>query len=631
MNLQLTHLKQNSTLLLFMFMVFLLPLLYIEPLHNPSSLPRYILVAFIAGLSLLSLSISILRKRQLLQWHPSQIIAIIFLLFASLSYSWSIEEGNSLIEIMNLSSFVILFLVATQIKSITNIKNIAFVAVISGGMAALIGISQNFGFNPFDFRTYVMASTFVYKNHAALYFDLIIPIAFFLILTVENKTLKMLTAICFGLCLGFIIESRTRGSYLALSIILLIVIIFWLFNRTFRGKINNKIRQNYIFIFLAVLTCLMAIVPPGENDTAWERKSVNYQTTGDGPAQSAKINIDQSSMDRLLFYRNSLGIIQENPIIGTGYGTFWKAFRMHMNRPYVIQRSNETLYLMRLHNDILQFFTELGLLGGLIIVLFFATVIIAGTNFILKQASNDNHLFIIAGLLLSLIASLVHAIVDFPFHKPSSASLIWLWSGLLVSASITISANRTISLKSRLITSALIGFASIYVIINTLFYISYCKDNHYFYLAEKNIKSKNCNDAIVNIDKAIRAFGLYHTTHLERINIHIGCNKIPQDLFNVLNEELRRDDTNTRALLERAELFLANGYLQQAEKDYRKVIFILPHRPSGKIGVARVMLKNGETDKAIEQLHIILKEHPRNKIAQKLLEDTLQSVNNLQR
>jgi len=162
-------------------MVILLPLLYIEPLHNPSSLPRYALIALTAGLALLIFSLSIWRKKNQLQWHPSQLIAIVIFLLAAISYTWSIEGENSLIEIIQLSSYVILFLVATQINNISHIQNIIFSAVIAGGLAALIGILQNFGFNPFGFRNNVMASTFIYKNHAALYFDLIVPVSLFMI------------------------------------------------------------------------------------------------------------------------------------------------------------------------------------------------------------------------------------------------------------------------------------------------------------------------------------------------------------------------------------------------------------------------------------------------------------------
>ncbi len=604
------RLSQNNPLLgLMLILVSLLPLLYFHSLYTPASLPRYALIACVAGFGVLFYAISIWKQQRYFLWHPVQILVLLFFLLASLSSLWSIDKSNNLIEILQLSSFAILFFLATQVSSIKHITWICTMAVASAGIAALIGIMQNYGFNPMQYSNPVMASTFIFKNHAALYFDLIVPVSFFIILISNNKIIKWLAAIAFGLCVGFLIESRTRGSWVAITAVVVLLLVLWTLHKQTRENINSKIKENRTYLIAALLVASTAFVPQGENDIAWERKPIAGQ------------KLDQSAFDRLLFYRNSLGIIKENPILGTGLGTFWKAFRPYMNYPYIIQRSNEHIYLIRAHNDILQTFTELGLVGGILSLAIYSFILFIGIQIILNKKSDSGKSLLTIGLLLAFTASLIHSLVDFPLHKPSSAALFWIWAGFITALHLSDKEERK-SYRIKIFFSPILFATSIiYLSLSAMFYTAYIKDSYYLHLAENHLTAGNCPAALNNIEKAVNSFGLYFITHIIRVRIHVKCNKNPQALFYVLNEELQYDRSNILARLKRADLYRLSGYLDKADQDYKVVVQILPHRVSGKIGVASVLVAKGQNEEAKKYLKTILHEHPDNKYAIRLLRD----------
>lgn len=608
-------LSQNNPLLgLMLILVALLPLLYFHSLYTPASLPRYALIACVAGFGVLFYAISIWRHQRHFLWHPVQILVLLFFLLASLSSLWSIEKSNNLIEILQLSSFAILFFLATQISSIKHITWICTMAVASAGIAALIGIMQNYGFNPMEYSNPVMASTFIFKNHAALYFDLIVPVSFFIILISDNKKIKWLSTIAFGLCIGFLIESRTRGSWVAITAVAVLLLILCTFHKQTRENINSKIKESRVFLIVALLVASTAFIPQGENDIKWERKPVAGQ------------KLDQSAFNRLLFYRNSLGIINEKPMLGTGLGTFWKAFRPYMNYPHIIQRSNEHIYLIRAHNDILQTFTELGLVGGILSLVIYSFILFIGIQIILNKKSDRGKSLLTIGLLLAFTASLIHSLVDFPLHKPSSAVLFWIWAGFIIALHLADKEEGKLYIIKKMFGPILFSTAIAYLFISAIFYTAYIKDNYYLHLAENHYKSENCTAAINSIEKAVDSFGLYFITHIMRVRIHVKCNANPQALFYVLNEELQYDSSNILARLRRADLYLTSGYFDKADQDYKAVVQILPHRASGKIGVASVLVARGQNIEAKKYLKNILDAHPNNKYAIRLLRDINDAV-----
>ena len=72
------------------------------------------------------------------------------------------------------------------------------------------------------------------------------------------------------------------------------------------------------------------------------------------------------------------------------------------------------------HNDLMQFFAETGIIGGMFV---FVAVLLIAKNTIATWRSEliPTERLQIIGLGLAVLAPVIHSLVDFPFHLPALA------------------------------------------------------------------------------------------------------------------------------------------------------------------------------------------------------------------
>ncbi len=586
-------------------LLFISPLLYVGILQDPSTLPRYAFLAVFVGVSLLLYCYQLFNKNVKVFYTPVIFLVFTYLALAGFSSLWAVEPGNNLIYIVQLISLIFLFFIVVQITSFETIRLFLYVSLFAAGLSALIGILQNLGYNFFELKGPRMGGAFGYKNHAALYLDLIIPVGFILILSSNNKILKLLSSVAFSICVIYIIMSHTRGSHVALyAVVFLFAVLLCVFS-DIRGYILKFIVRDKIPLLVILVSILAVSFTPGKTDEVLNR-----------PAYSGD-KIDTSTRDRLTAYKNAFELIKEKPLLGSGYGTFWKAFRPFNNHPSIMLRSDENIVMYRLHSDPLQILVELGVVGVLLFLGIFFWTFIISIKLLRIDITIIEKLFVSA-MLLSLSASLVHSLVDFPFLKPSSAIQIWLYVGLL-NGLYAKNNNKFVTISSVTIKILSIFISIIFLIGSFMYYRAFLYGSYYLNLAEESYKQRYCQKSINYIEKSIRVFRHDFFTHKMRVNFHIACTKNNSILYKVLNEELRWDDTNTMALKWRGYLYLNAGKLNLANEDFNRLSYLLPHRPSGYIGRAYVLLELGERYKAEQMLVKLLDEHPDNKEIKKAI------------
>lgn len=84
------------------------------------------------------------------------------------------------------------------------------------------------------------------------------------------------------------------------------------------------------------------------------------------------------------------------------------------------------------HNVLLNFWTELGLLGLLLFIwIIFRYFYIAKQAFNKARAAHDSFAWIIFGLSMAMLAMIIHGIVDVPYFKNDLALLFWLMMALM--------------------------------------------------------------------------------------------------------------------------------------------------------------------------------------------------------
>lgn len=203
-------------------------------------------------------------------------------------------------------------------------------------------------------------------------------------------------------------------SRLAISLLMFMYFIIIL-----RSRINKK---RLIIPFFSIIACLLLLL-----------KSSNSILSSKQFLPS-NIYSDTSLLQRLDYVSNAVRLIKEKPFLGNGLGS-WKVeslrFSEHGNSDVVIP--------YYVHNDFLQIFVELGILGVLLYLSFFL--------FILKLLlRNKNEYDLNIFLFLSLFIFFINSNFNFPLNRPQE-----IIPFLIVAAIITACSQKSfinIKLKS---------------------------------------------------------------------------------------------------------------------------------------------------------------------------------------
>ena len=123
------------------------------------------------------------------------------------------------------------------------------------------------------------------------------------------------------------------------------------------------------------------------------------------PISYLALSSDQSILLRLEYYKLALKSIAENLWLGLGAGS-WKVDSL---RDFT-QIMDATIVPYYTHNDFIQFFYELGIVGFILYILFFMTFYFT----VIKSKKSDFSKY----FLLSFLVFLIDSLINFPFHRP---------------------------------------------------------------------------------------------------------------------------------------------------------------------------------------------------------------------
>lgn len=608
------NINLNSIVILLAILFFSLPLIYWPGILEAASLPRYFSVALASSLGFIFWAVYSLNRTIPVVWHSNFWLVLGFFSWAAISTAWSPDPGTSLIEISQLASMITLAFLGMQLANNNKFKSLLIPALLAGSLVtALIGIGQHFGFNPFGLRLHPhnIASTFINRNHAAVYFDLIPPLAVASILLYKSPKYLTLSAASAGFAVAFLLINKSRGSLLALTVTIALFLILLITNKPLRTVVMERLTSKIRYVALALIIPLVIILIPISSD-----KQAEWQTS------LLEQKIDSSSKARLNAYLNSLPLVAQQPMTGTGYGGFRMGYRPYSAslRPQPTLQENNVMGA--LHNDPLQYFVELGIPGGILMLLiFFATLHSAWPNY--NQVKSNDKQIIKLGLLLAILAGGIHACVDFPLRLPTSAALFWFYLGSLLGLTAKQNNASTISpaLKKFFI---VLGAGSFLFTFG--FYYHYFQGSHNLYIATARIQKNDCPTAITAIERSFSAFSLNYVTQNRYAQIYTVCDLPVETKLEAMNLVLAYDPTNVRARLTRGALYLEQNNVSEAEKDLLYVVDILPHRPLAYLALGDAAVLKHDYSAARHYYSASLKRDPNNSYAREML-NKLEVVN----
>jgi O-antigen ligase len=337
--------------------------------------------------------------------------------------SLSVAPGRTLQAGLEILAYVLLgFLLIMTVTRGSQMRRIIHVLIGCGVFQAVYGIYALAAPEPrllFYRKVFSLDSvtgTFVNRSHLSGYLEMIVPLAVGLAIARmnlfsinvkswrERLVLMMSRGVAANLLIGASIVIMSLGIVLSNSRSGLVVLVFGFF----------------LFTGLSVL----AVGKTGYRDL-WVRNFIRGTVLvilalslyiGIGSTIQRFAMDDLLHEDRPTYWSNVVGMIGDFPLFGTGLGTFAAAY------PAYEKRGGPEMILTHAHNDYLEYLSELGLVGALL--LFGGIVYLAVRAFLAwKERRNPEVKGLALGGIVALAGMGLHTVTDFNLHIPANMLL----------------------------------------------------------------------------------------------------------------------------------------------------------------------------------------------------------------
>ncbi|RLC36261.1 MAG: hypothetical protein DRH33_07300 [Candidatus Nealsonbacteria bacterium] len=355
-----------------------------------------------------------------------------FITICTLSLIWSNNFFVSLKELpLFLAGPLLYFAVTNNIYAEGQINRILNILLLVGGLFGIYGILQYRGI---DFSFWIrnigrqqVFGLFGNVNFFAEYLIIPLPIAVSLFFASQNKFKKTLLLIAILAMGTSLIVTFTRSSYLGFGVSLIFMAILFI---TLQGK--NFIKENKKFFIIILVTIiiitLLFVIPNPLNKSGTVIYKIKSRVSVAQLSQSFSIG------SRIANWKYTTLMIKDNPILGSGIGTY-KYNSLKYQARFLEQGQNRSIYpyvfATKTHNEYLQLWAELGIVGLGIFIWFIISYFCYGLRSI-KRVKNRYKQGIIIGLMGAVVAVLFDGIFGFPLHLPATIVLFWLALALTI-------------------------------------------------------------------------------------------------------------------------------------------------------------------------------------------------------
>ena len=387
----------------------------------------------------------------------------LLVIWAILSLTYALNAIESLVCLARLISTYLIFINLSILfykKGLLPLFNMVsiFIAVVLlfDSMYVISGFSKNMVDMNLDQNIVSLTGKNGNKNVMAA--SLLIKFPFLLFIILHNKLLGKaagMIVLFLGVMALFILN--TRSTYVGLAVIfVLFTLSTYLFNKQ-EGIKKIGIQLSYfilplVFAFLAANTMLS--------------KAVDLQGFQGGYGTITKragdITVASEQNSRIHLWKGAIDYATKHPILGAGYGN-WKLASI----PYEKEYTNDLFVPYHCHNDFIEMFADLGIIGGVAFLVLFILLGLAVLK-IWKQ-SNDHSARLVASIALMAIACyFVDAFFNFPAERTSMQTMFAISAALLLTPLHFIPSKQSVKSTGRfgivfLIVAILLIIGSIYV------------------------------------------------------------------------------------------------------------------------------------------------------------------------
>lgn len=435
-----------------------------------------------------------------------------FLIWCSITLFWIEDSYLAILMLVQFVSYSLLFFLAVNVfKTEKGIELIFKILTIILLIVSVIGLLQyyltdnNFIQNLF-LQAHPPGATFANKNMASHFVVMTLPLVIVFLLRAQKLREIFIYAIIALVAFWFLMYTHARQGYLAISIEIFALILFILVdyvknkNKAFIYNLNKG--KEKLFVIISIIVLLIMIPNFANTSSASESKIVQ---------KFSQITV-QGGSGRFPAWLNTIEMIKDHPIQGVGIGQWPESYPKYYDSAKKDVIFNEKLRLGRLHNDFLEMFANVGLIGY-IFLLWIVYLTIKKILFVLSDVSNNNR-GLILGVSLGLLGFSVSAMFSFPIRVYLPAFLVFLYLAL-ISISSPNQENNTLVMKypKQYLLSGVLIVGLIFVFISKTTYNWLMGQHHYItalsYMNNNHIESAK-NESLIAIEYNPFAQEYYH-------------------------------------------------------------------------------------------------------------------------
>ena len=362
--------------------------------------PQYLYLSILNILYVLYYLSSESKPYDLFNKSITREIKLIFLFFliSCLSIIYSISVSEAVITTCKLFIFLTstccITLSLLRIKSFKHYITLVLIPSLFIFLSfPYMAYSEILSVKMFEFSDANYLKTFTgNKNVLSALLSTQIFLCYLIISNYKLKRLNIILFLIFSLSGAFmLILLSSRATILGFIISILFGLILLL-------KVRGNLKAKYVLLFIAPVIftlCIGSFFSKSSNISLIDR--VSTITTN-----------DTSTIERLKFYKHGIKQIIAKPFTGIGIGN-WKIKSIEYDQPNLV--TYRVPYHM--HNDFLQYFSELGIFGGITYLLIF---ILPFWYLISKLSLNNYRVYL--PVIMAIIAFSVDSLLNFPHDRP---------------------------------------------------------------------------------------------------------------------------------------------------------------------------------------------------------------------
>lgn len=389
-----------------------------------------------------------------LKKSPLDFFFLLFLFLLSLSITQAVSTEAAL---ERLSWFLCLFFVTLftfqSIQDAQDARKLFMSVTFTGALVCIYGILR------YAFTREEMLATFGYQNFLAQYLLFVLPCSAFLMLTETRKLVK--TAFFLAAMMSFFVLLLTlvRGAWLGFFVSMLCVFPLFLLCRA-----KPLTRKDKLW-FLSLFSCFIIMTFAASRTNLLSKSEPSEKPRVEKEFQEFADMDNASNASRIVFYKDTLRMLKDYPLLGVGIGNF-----EYVYPKYRTLTENVFTYdwrLTRAHNDYLQIAAEAGIPALFLFLLVLLVYLVKTLLFLRASPDAEKNLPVLA-LFTGITATLIQALVDFNFYNTVSSLHFFIFLGAGAALTQTETKLYRVTQKGRMLSYTLVP-AGIFLILISLY------------------------------------------------------------------------------------------------------------------------------------------------------------------